>query len=88
MVIPRSELILVASSESGVGSRAVWQLKLHTILYLVQVKKTKTNYLEFEIDKITRSIENVSTGDSFPTDITHLFKADLKQVSKKSGWVF
>jgi hypothetical protein len=54
----------------------------------VQVKKVKTNYLEFEIDKLTRSIENVATGDSFPTEITHLAKADIKQVSKKNGWVF
>ena len=52
------------------------------------MKKVKTNYLEFEIDKLTRSIENVATGDSFPTDISHLVKADLKQVSKKNSWVF
>lgn len=30
----------------------------------------------------------VATGDSFPTDVSHLVKADLKQVSKKNGWVF
>ena len=52
------------------------------------MKKTKINYLEFEIDKLTRSIENVVTGDSFPTDVSHLIKADLKQISKKNGWVF
>ena len=54
----------------------------------MQVKKVKTNYLEFQIDKLTRSIENVVTGDSFPTDITHLVKTDLKQVLKKNGWFF
>lgn len=52
------------------------------------VKKTKVNYLDFEIDRLTRSIENVATGDSFPTDVSHLVKADLKQVSKKNGWLF
>ena len=52
------------------------------------MKKVTTNYLEFEIDKLTRSIENVATGDSFSTDITHLYKTDLKQVSKKNGWAF
>ncbi len=57
-------------------------------MYLVQVKKVEPNYLEFEIDKLTRSIENVASGDSFATDITHLVKTDLKQVSKKNGWVF
>ena len=52
------------------------------------VKKTKPNFLDFEIDGLTRSIENVATGDSFPTDVSYLVKADLKQVSKKNGWLF
>ncbi len=52
------------------------------------MKKAKINYLEFEIDKLTRSIENVETGDSFPTDVSHLIKGDLKQISKKNGWIF
>ena len=52
------------------------------------MKKATTNYLEFEVDKLTRSIENIATGDSFSTDISHLFKADVKQVLKKNGWVF
>ncbi|MEP6466004.1 MAG: hypothetical protein ABJB05_06845 [Parafilimonas sp.] len=54
----------------------------------MQVAKVKTNYLEFEIDKLTRSIENVATGDSFPTDISYLVKADLKQITKKNNWIF
>ena len=58
------------------------------ISYLVAVKSSKINYLDFEVDKLTRSIENVTTGDSFPTDISHLLKADLKQVTKKNGWFF
>src|SRR5436190_19260412 len=56
--------------------------------YLVKVKKTKINFLDFEVDRLTRSIENVETGDSFPTDVSHLLKADLKQVSKRNGWLF
>jgi hypothetical protein len=52
------------------------------------VKKRKINYLDFEIDKLTRSIENVASGDSFQTDISHVTISDLKQVSKKSGWLF
>ena len=52
------------------------------------MKKNRINYLEFDIDKLTRSIENVATGDSFPTDISYLTKGDLKQISKKNGWVF
>ena len=52
------------------------------------MKKVKINLLDFEIDKLTRSIENIATGDSFPTDVSHLIKADLKQVSKNNGWLF
>ena len=40
------------------------------------------------VDKLTNSIENVVTGDSFPTDITLISSADLKTVTKKSGWAF
>jgi len=56
--------------------------------YLVQVKKAKINFLDFEVDSLTRSIETVATGDSFATEISHLIKADLKQVTKKNGWLF
>jgi hypothetical protein len=44
--------------------------------------------LNFVVDKLTNSIENVVTGDSFPTDITLIRLADLKSVSKKSKWQF
>jgi hypothetical protein len=52
------------------------------------VQKNSINYLDFEIDKLTRSIENVVSGDSFPTEISYLTRADLKQVTKTSGWLF
>jgi hypothetical protein len=54
----------------------------------VQVKRTSINYLDFEVDKLTRSIQNVATGDSFPTEISHLLKTDLKLVAKQRGWLF
>ncbi len=44
--------------------------------------------LDFIIDKLTNSIENVITGDSFPTDITVISNNDLKEISKKNNWVF
>ncbi|SHG11986.1 hypothetical protein SAMN05444372_102325 [Flavobacterium micromati] len=44
--------------------------------------------LDFIIDKITNSIENVITGDSFQTEISILQKTDLKSVTKKNGWLF
>lgn len=52
------------------------------------MKRQKQIGLDFEIDKLTNSIENVVTGDSFPTDITLISSADLKTVTKKSGWTF
>jgi len=44
--------------------------------------------IEIEIDKLTNSIENRITKDSFQTEILILEKADLKQISKKNGWLF
>lgn len=50
--------------------------------------KRRAIALDFEVDKLTNSIENVVSGDSFPTIITLLTKADLKNVTKKIGWQF
>ena len=44
--------------------------------------------LDFIVDKLTNSIENVVSGDSFPTEISIVTKADLKNATKKNGWVF
>ena len=44
--------------------------------------------LDFIIDKLTNSIENLLTGDSFATDISILKTSDLKTVSKKNKWLF
>jgi hypothetical protein len=52
------------------------------------MSKKAIRYLDFVVDKLTRSVENVATGDSFQTDVSHLVKADLKQVTKKNGWQF
>jgi hypothetical protein len=50
--------------------------------------RKKESGLEFEIDKLTNSIENVVTGDSFASDIIILNEYDLKTVTKKKGWLF
>lgn len=50
--------------------------------------KTKKKLLDVEIDKLTRSIENVVTGDSFLTEISLVTKQDLKLVTKKNNWLF
>lgn len=52
------------------------------------MKKKNLKYLDFEVDKLTRSIENVITGDSFATEISNLSKYELSQISKKNDWLF
>ena len=44
--------------------------------------------LDFEIDKITESIENAKTGETLDTLVLHVTKADLEVVTKKNGWLF
>ena len=52
------------------------------------MKKRKLQELDFVIDKLTNSISNVISGDSFATEVSVLTKEDLKTVSQKNGWVF
>lgn len=52
------------------------------------MKRPKKTGLDFEVDKLTNSIENIVTGDSFATDITIISISDLKTVIKKNGWLF
>lgn len=49
-------------------------------------KETKT-WLDFEIDKLTNSIENTLTDEVFDTDISNLNEIDLKQIIK-NDWQF
>ena len=51
------------------------------------VRQTKY-HLATEIDKLTNSIVNTISGDSFPTDVHPFEKSDLKNTSKKNGWLF
>ena len=57
-------------------------------MYLSYVANKKETGLDFIVDKLTNSIENVVSGDSFSTDISLLNDIDLKLVSKKKDWVF
>lgn len=53
------------------------------------MKKIEEFGLDFEIDKLTNSIQNVITGDSFSTDVILVQNiSELKTVLKKSGWNF
>jgi hypothetical protein len=44
--------------------------------------------LDFEIDKITESIENAETGETLDTLVLPVTKADLEEVTIKNGWLF
>ena len=52
------------------------------------MKKKQNIGLDFIVDKLTNSIQNVVSGDSFATDITLISSADLKNVIKKNNWQF
>jgi hypothetical protein len=48
---------------------------------------TSSRQIDIEIDKLTRSIENVITGDNFKTEVLPLSSKDLKQL-KEADWLF
>ena len=50
--------------------------------------KQNIQYIDIEIDKLTRSIENRTTGDNFQTEILLLDSNDLKSITKGNGWLF
>jgi len=52
------------------------------------VKKQENNELDFLVDKLTNSIENVVTGDNFQTVVSLASTSDLKTITKKNGWIF
>lgn len=52
------------------------------------MKDNSEKGLDFIIDKLTNSIENVITGDSFATDISLLTFNDLKAITKRNKWLF
>jgi len=47
----------------------------------------KKNYIDIEIDKLTNSIENIETGESFDTKIVRLAIKDIKLIAK-ADWRF
>lgn len=50
--------------------------------------KQNPKHIEIEIDKLTNSIENTITGDSFQTDVSLISPNDLKSITKKNKWLF
>lgn len=52
------------------------------------MKKRQNIELDFLIDKLTKSIENVITGDRFQTEVSLVSTSDLRTVTKKNKWLF
>jgi hypothetical protein len=52
------------------------------------VSKQTKYHIGIEIDRLTNSIVNTISGDSFPTDVHPANKTDLTKVLKKNGWLF
>lgn len=50
--------------------------------------KQRKRLIGFVIDKLTNSISNKISGDSFATEVSMLKETDLKSVTKKNGWSF
>ncbi|MEX2593321.1 MAG: hypothetical protein WD426_11135 [Anditalea sp.] len=42
----------------------------------------------FIVDRLTDSVLNTISGDSFQTDVATLKKSDLRHVTKKKDWKF
>lgn len=52
------------------------------------MKKKRDIALDFKIDRLTNSIQNIISGDSFQTEVSLLTKSDLRLITKKNGWSF
>ncbi len=52
------------------------------------MNKTEKIELNFIVDKLTNSIQNTISGDSFPTEIARFKIKDSKQTTKKNRWNF
>jgi hypothetical protein len=52
------------------------------------VKRKIENGLDFIIDKLTNSIENCITGDSFTTEVSLVSNVDFKTFKNDKNWVF
>jgi hypothetical protein len=52
------------------------------------VAKQSNYHIAVRIDKLTNSILNTISGDSFLTEVSPAGKTDLKTVTRKNGWNF
>jgi hypothetical protein len=48
----------------------------------------KVQLIDIEIDRLTNSIENAISGDSFETEVSLVSKEELRPIKKGNGWQF
>jgi hypothetical protein len=51
-------------------------------------KKQSYRPLDFVVDRLTNSIVNTISGDSFETEVSLLRNEDVKQINKRTAWNF
>lgn len=52
------------------------------------MKKEQEIHLDFVVDKLTNSIQNTISGDSFQTEVARFTFTDSKNITVKNGWNF
>jgi hypothetical protein len=52
------------------------------------VPNSKRRAIEIHIDRLTNSIVNTISGDSFPTDVLQVTASDVKRITASGGWLF
>ena len=78
----------LGSCHSTLNKLARIDYKPYTFRKFAKVKKKQAFRLDFLIDKLTNSVENVVTGDSFQTKVSLVASTDLKKITKKNKWLF
>ena len=53
-------------------------------IYIYNMNRKDQIELDFLVDKLTNSIENINSGDSFPTEVSLLHSEELKKITKKT----
>jgi hypothetical protein len=72
---------------SRLSSTIYFQQMRRFLVNLLRVKESEY-HIGIQIDRLTNSIINTISGDSFETEILAVTKEDLKGVTKKAGWKF
>jgi hypothetical protein len=58
------------------------------LLFAGFMKNDHSVSLDFIIDRLTNSIQNTISGDSFQTEVLRLTNKDVKHINKTKGWNF